>query len=103
MGNGSVIEEMLKAMSQPVEAYVFLLQPQPRANAIVAQIVVKGSLFVRQPVQVHSQGLVLASPDSGMRVKRFPVHQERFHMAEVGAQLIQDAKAMRIDIAPVMD
>lgn len=90
-------------MSQPVEPNVFLLQPQSRADAVVAQIIVEGPLVWHQSVQVRQQGLVLASPDGGMRIKGCPVHQERIYVTKVAAQLIQDAKAMSIDVTPVMD
>lgn len=50
IGVAAPVKKLLKAIAQPVEANVFLLQPQPRADAVVAQIVVKGSLFGRQPV-----------------------------------------------------
>lgn len=53
MGDGGAIKKLLKAMSQPVEADVFLLQPQSRANAVVTQIVVEVPLFGRQSVQVR--------------------------------------------------
>ncbi len=103
MGSSSTIKKMLKAMSQPVEADVLLLQPQSRANAVVAQIIVEFALLGCQSVQVRDQGLVFFSPDGGVRIKGYPVHQERLHVAKVDAQMIQDAKAMGIDIAPVMD
>lgn len=53
MRDGGAIKDLFKAMSQPLEANVLLLQPQARADAAVTQIVVEGSLFGRQPVQVH--------------------------------------------------
>jgi hypothetical protein len=103
MGDGSVIEEMLKATSQPVEADVLLLQTQTRADAVVAQIVVESALIECQSAQVRNQRLVLAPPDGGVRIKGCPVHQERLDVTEIAAQLIQDAKSMGIDIALVID
>lgn len=46
-------EELLEVIAQPVEANMFQLQPQPRADAVVAEIIVEVSLFGRQPVQVN--------------------------------------------------
>jgi hypothetical protein len=40
-------------MSRPMEADMFLLEPQPNLNSIVAQIVVESSLLGSQPVQVQ--------------------------------------------------
>jgi cobyric acid synthase len=51
----AITEEALKAIAQTAEANVFLLQPQPGADTVVAQIVVEGSLLGRQPVQIHPQ------------------------------------------------
>jgi len=44
------VKEPLKVMSQPMEADMFMLEPQPNLNSAVAQIVVESSLFARQPV-----------------------------------------------------
>ena len=103
MRGGMAIKEMLKAMSQPVETDVLLLQPQSGTNAVVAQIIVEITLLRCQVMQVHDQWLVFASPDGGVRIKGCPIHQERVNVAEPAAQLIQDAKTMGVDIAPVMD
>ena len=42
LGCCAAVNDLLKATRQPVKANMFLLQPQPGANAIVAQIVVEG-------------------------------------------------------------
>lgn len=54
-------------------------------------------------MQVSPQGFVLASPDEGVCIESCPVHQKRGYVFKVTAQLIQDAKTMSIDVAPVMD
>ena len=45
MGCGDVVKELCKAMRRPVEADAFLLEPHTSLNAIVAQIVLEGSLL----------------------------------------------------------
>lgn len=96
-------EETQEAIAQPAETHVFLLQAQLRADAVVAQIVIEGSLFGRQPVQVQPPWLVLSTPDGSMRIEGCPVHQERIHMIKVASQLVQDAEAMGVDVAPAIN
>ena len=38
-----------------------------------------------------------------MRIEGCPVHQERRHVIEFAAQLVQDAETVGVDIAPVID
>jgi len=48
---------------------VFLLQAQPRANAVVAQVVIQGALLGREPVQVKLMQL-LADPSKATNFAR---------------------------------
>ncbi len=52
IGGGCAIKDMLKPISQPVEADVLLLQPQSSTNTVVAQIIVEITLLRCQVMQV---------------------------------------------------
>ena len=102
-GNLWTPKKLLQAIAQPVEVNVFLLQPQSRTEAVVAQIVVEGVFFGGQPVQVRQQRLILAPLDGGIRTKGCSVHQERIYVTKVTTQMIQDSKAMGVYVTPVKD
>ena len=89
-------------MLHPTEPDPFLLQPQARSQAVVAQVVKQRALLCRQPWQIARERLRLFAPVIGVGQQRVAVHQQGLNMGQRGAQLVEDGETMRVNVAPVM-